>query len=160
VRNLGTVRKSPLRRPVDRNIFRHLRLFAHGRPGILNAQIPGIVNARPTILSLLLVAVALTPLTDVGRMASDRRCLAASDITCHQAPCVLRCSCCTAGEPADQPGIAQGRVEVNVHKQILAAAVPGRFDAGRPATHLARFDAPRPHRSSVALFLLLADLRL
>jgi hypothetical protein len=118
------------------------------------------LHARPTLLSLLLVAVVLTPVTVVGRMASHRPCLAASDVTRHQAPCVLRCSCCKAGEPGDQPGIVQGRVEVNVDQQMLAVAVPGRFDAGRPATHLARFDASPPHRSSVTLFVLLADLRL
>jgi hypothetical protein len=160
MRNPGRVRKSPQPRPVDRNGVGHLRLFAHGRFGIRNAVMPDIVNARPTLLSLLLVAMVLTPVAVGGRMTSNRPCLTASAVTCHQAPRVLGCSCCKASEPGDQPGIAQGRVEVNVDQQMLAAAVPRRDDAGRYALHLARFDASPPHRTSVALFVLLADLRL
>jgi len=121
---------------------------------------PDIVNARPTLLSLLLVAVVLTPVTAVGGMASHRPCLAASDLTCQQAPCVLKCSCCKASEPGDQPGIAQARVDVSVDQLMLAAAVPGRCDTRWPTTHLARFDSSPLHGSSVALFVLLADLRL
>jgi hypothetical protein len=43
---------------------------------------------------------------------------------------------------------------------MLAVAVPGRCDTRWPTTHLARFDSSPLHGSSVALFVLLADLRL
>lgn len=111
-------------------------------------------------LSLLIAALMLAPAIAPASSALHRACVVTSEAACHQTARVFTCSCCTVGDLGNQPGLAQDRTEIAADQQAPVATLAACIDACQQATPPTQFDASPPHRSSIALFVYLSDLRL